>query len=86
MSSVKDSLSRYTVFFLISLLFFTNIVIVAAADYGEDETYLGQIVDDYENEDNVSAAYNVINNETLDCMELYFKGVGVTIFKRIGYK
>ena len=43
-----------------------------AADYGEDEEYLGQIVDDYTNNDNVSAAFNVINNETLDCMELNY--------------
>lgn len=37
-----------------------------------DGYYLGEFIDDYENTDNVSAAYNVINNETLDCMELYY--------------
>ena len=72
MKSVTKSATRYTVFFLISLLFFTNIVFVAASEYGEDEAYLGQIVDDYENDDNIAAAFNVIHNETLDCMELNF--------------
>jgi len=43
-----------------------------AADYGEDEDYLGQVVDDYETNDNVTAVYNVIHNATLDCMELVY--------------
>lgn len=46
--------------------------VLAINDYGEDEDYLGQVVDDYENDDNVSSAYNVINNATLDCMELVY--------------
>ena len=46
-----------------------------AADFGEDDEYLGQVVDDYINDDNVSAAYNVINNSTLDCMELSYGSV-----------
>ena len=44
--------------------------VLAIDDYGEDEAYLGQVVDDYENDDNVASAYNIINNVILDCMEL----------------
>ena len=43
-----------------------------AADFGEDEEYLGQVVDDYENNDNIAAMIDTIHNETLDCMELNY--------------
>ena len=61
-------------FFIIVLL--TIIIIspmnpiVLADGYGEENESLGQFVDDYENDDNVSFSINVINNQTLDCMEL----------------
>jgi len=48
-----------------------------AADFGEDHAYLGQVVDDYENDDNVDAAVDVIHNSTLECMELNYSGIGV---------
>ena len=44
--------------------------VLAINDYGEDEDYLGQVVDDYTNEDYVQSKTSVINNATLDCMEL----------------
>lgn len=43
---------------------------VRTADYGEDDDYLGQIVDDYLNDDYINETVSVINNVTLDCMEL----------------
>ena len=43
---------------------------LAINDYGEDEDYLGQVVDDYENDDNIASMINAIHNETLNCMEL----------------
>ena len=46
-----------------------------AADFGEDEDYLGQVVDDYENDDNIAATVNIINNLTLGCMELNYSDV-----------
>ena len=45
-----------------------------AADFGEDEDYLGQVIDDYENDNNIAAMIDTINNETLNCMELNFSG------------
>ena len=45
---------------------------LAIDDYGEDEDYLGQVVDDYLNEDNIQAKNNVIRNATLNCMELNY--------------
>lgn len=44
--------------------------VLAINDYGEDEDYLGQVVDDYLTDDNVSMAVGVVHNGTLDCMEL----------------
>jgi len=44
--------------------------VLAINDYGEDEDYLGQVVDDYLTDDNVSSAVGVVHNSTLDCMEL----------------
>ena len=54
---------------------------IYAADYGEDEPYLGQVVDDYINADNVTVAYKVINNLTLDCMELNYTWIEGTVFQ-----
>jgi len=48
---------------------------VYSAEYGEDEDYLGQVVDDYENAANIAAMTNTIHNETLDCMELLWSSV-----------
>lgn len=68
---------RTKLFFLILTLLMGSIQFnVSAAPYGEDSPSLGQLVDDYENEDNVSSAYNVWNNVTLDSMELnYTSGI-----------
>jgi hypothetical protein len=55
------------------LLFFNGLVSIKGATnegYGEDSTALGQFVDSFENDDNVSIAYQVINNVTLEVMEL----------------
>ena len=49
--------------------------VLAINDYGEDEDYLGQVVDDYENDDNIAATVNIINNLTLGCMELNYSDV-----------
>ena len=46
--------------------------VLAIDDYGEDEDYLGQVIDDYENADNIAAMIDTINNETLDCIELNY--------------
>lgn len=65
---------------LIITLFILVIItqpVLAINDYGEDGDYLGQVVDDYTNEDFVQSKTNVINNETLDCMELNFTSGGV---------
>lgn len=46
-----------------------------AADFGEDDEYLGQVVDDYENATNIAAMINTINNVTLNCMELNYSTI-----------
>jgi len=53
--------------------------VLAIDDYGEDEAYLGQVVDDYLNEDYVQAKNNVIRNATLDCMELEYLSGSIPI-------
>lgn len=66
---------RAKLFFLILTLILSSVRFnVFAAPYGEDSLSLGQLVDDYENENNVSSADNVWNNVTLDSMELNFTG------------
>jgi len=60
-------MNKIVLFFVIIMLFTP---LVNAANFGEDEDYLGQVIDDYENDDNVDGAVNIINNSTLDCMEL----------------
>lgn len=60
------------VFFLIILLSSPIIQGVNASDYGEDSESLGQFVDDYGNSNYVSSSYQVINNLTLECMELNY--------------
>jgi len=53
--------------------------VLAINDYGEDEDYLGQVVDDYLNEDYVQTKNNVIRNDTLGCMELNYTDIpGIT--------
>ena len=46
-----------------------------AADFGEDDQYLGQVVDDYENDDYVNVTFQTINNVSLNCMELNYSSV-----------
>jgi hypothetical protein len=48
--------------------------------YGEDNDNLGQFVDSYENDDNITVAYQVINNVTLDCMELEETAISEVIY------
>jgi len=67
---------KTALFFLILLLLSsTPIGIDASNGYGEDSPSLGQLVDDYENANNVSVAYQVINNVSLDCMELNYSSL-----------
>ena len=60
------------IFLLMFLFIFIEceIVIVYSSNYGEDDTYLGQFVDDYLNDYYVDSTYQIIYNSTLDCMEL----------------
>lgn len=67
------------VFFILILNLFPAFPFVESAGYGEENENLGQFTDDFENDDNVSVAVDVINNQTLDCMELnYTLGDAVT--------
>lgn len=52
------------------------IPIVHAADFGEDEEYLDQIVDDYEDTDFVNVTVEIIHNASLECMELNYTSGG----------
>jgi len=60
------------VFFILILSLFPTPPFVESAGYGEENENLGQFTDDFENADNVSVAVDVINNQTLDCMELNY--------------
>ena len=63
---------------LLCFILLTPIIqpVLASNNFGEDEDYLGQVVDDYENDNNIASMINTINNETLNCMELnYSSGV-----------
>jgi len=62
--------TQKAIFFTLILLAPLLPSVLAINDYGEDEDYLGQVVDDYENVDNIAAMIDTIHNETLDCMEL----------------
>lgn len=85
----KSKKSRLFVIVLLAIiLIIPTIPKIMGAGYGEENESLGQFVDDYENDDNVSVAVNVINNQTLDCMELNTKVVldyeKYTSYERIG--
>lgn len=60
------------IFFLILVLLSVSLLPRASGvdEYGENSTALGQFVDDYENETWVSVKNEVVNNQTLDVMEL----------------
>lgn len=45
-------------------------------DYGEDDTYLGNIVDSYLNDDNINITEDVEHNSSLGCMELVEEEIG----------
>ena len=60
------------ILFVFFLSLYPYITFIEGAGYGEENESLGQFVDDYENADNVSIAVNVINNQTLECMELNY--------------
>jgi len=47
---------------------------VRAANFGEDDLYLGQVIDDYKNDDYLNITSNMIRNPTLECMELEKNG------------
>jgi len=64
------------IFFILILSVFPIIPFTESAGYGEENENLGQFTDDFENDDNVSVAVNVINNQTLDCMELNYTEMG----------
>ena len=75
-------MKKRSIFFLIILLIFNIPFINSATDegYGEANENLGQFVDSYENDDNVSYAYQVVNNQTLDVMEFFFCSINVGRF------
>jgi len=61
-----------------SLLFNIPIGLSNDYDYGEDSECLGQIIEDYTNDNTVNITYQVIHNSTLSCMELnYTEGIEV---------
>lgn len=54
--------------------------------YGEDETYLGQVVDSYVNDTGVAVVAGTFHNETLDCMELNYTDLFLPVYENIsGY-
>ena len=60
---------KLRVFFLI-LIVATSGILLAAAQYGEESTSLGQFVDEFTDLNNVSVTIEVVRNSTLDVMEL----------------
>lgn len=75
------SKSIIPVFFILILSLFPTLPFVESAGYGEENENLGQFTDDFENPDNVSVAVNVINNQTLDCMELNISAGGNKLYE-----
>lgn len=71
-------MKKSIVFFLILIIIPNINLVLASSDYGEDDPYLGQFVDDYLNNDYVNITNNIIHNETLNCMELEYQS---TIWK-----
>ena len=65
-------MKKSIIFFLILILTFNIPLIYSATDegYGEANDNLGQFTDSFEDANNVSIAVNIINNVTLECMEL----------------
>lgn len=57
---------------IIIVAFQLSFIYGAVPDFGENNTALGQVVDDYKNNNSVASTYNVINNVTLDCMEINY--------------
>jgi len=70
-------MKREAIFFLFILLTFNIPFIYSATEegYGEGNANLGQFTDSFENADNVTVMVDVINNQTLDCMELNYTSV-----------
>ena len=66
------------VFFILILSLFQTLPFIESAGYGEENENLGQFTDDFENDNNVSVAVNVIRNSTLHAMELN-QSVGQTV-------
>lgn len=56
---------------------FETVYFIPEVGAGEAHYYLGEFIDDYENEDNVSVKSQVIRNSTLDCMELNYTAGGI---------
>jgi len=75
-------MKKEAIFFLILLLTFNIPLIYSATEegYGEGNDNLGQFTDSFENDDNVTVMVNVINNVTLECMELYFTSATKVFF------
>jgi len=76
-------LRKTAIFFLILLLPFRIPLVNSAPDegYGEANENLGQFTDSFENTDNITVMVNVINNVTLECMELYYSGEESPIYQ-----
>lgn len=77
MKNYAESSAKHSVFFLLIVLIFTNIPIVQAPapDFGENNTALGQVVDEFANSDFLNVTIDVIRNATLQAVELNYTGV-----------
>lgn len=64
---------RSALFFLI-LVLTSSVILLVAAQYGEDSTSLGQFVDEFTDLNNVSVTVDVVRNSTYNAMELNISG------------
>lgn len=82
MNKITFSATRTALFFTIFVfLLLESAIIYGETSYGENDTYLGQIVDNYFNDSYVSFMSNVQNNITLNCMELKYLGLEGSIYE-----
>lgn len=67
---LKKKLITIIIIFILALINLPFINSAIDEGYGEANNNLGQFTDSFENDDNVSYAYQIINNVTLECIEL----------------
>ena len=65
-------MKRHSALFFLILVLTTSEIPLAAAQYGEESTSLGQFVDEFTSLDNVSVSIDVVRNATLNAMELNY--------------